>query len=79
MSRSGAMDRIDALLGGISDPAFVGVLRGEPLAISGTQCLRFGFQLVTQSPKLLQTQHLVCRLLFERIFVCKLLKLFERQ
>ena len=32
MSRSGAMDRIDALLGTVSDPAFVSVVRGEPLA-----------------------------------------------
>ena len=43
MSRSGAMDRIDALLGGITDPAFVSVLRGEPLAISGTPVLAFWF------------------------------------
>ena len=41
MSRSGALARIDALLSEISDPAFVGVYRGEPLAISGTPVLSF--------------------------------------
>ena len=41
MSRSGAMDRIDALLGTVSDPAFVSVVRGEPLAISGTPTLAY--------------------------------------
>ena len=41
MSRSGALARIDALLGAISDPAFVAVYRGEPLAISGTPVLAF--------------------------------------
>lgn len=41
MSRSGALARIDALLSAISDPAFVAVYRGEPLAISGTPVLAF--------------------------------------
>ncbi|ANS03210.1 hypothetical protein [uncultured Mediterranean phage uvDeep-CGR2-KM18-C74] len=41
MSRSGAMDRIDALLGTVTDPAFVSVVRGEPLAISGTPALAY--------------------------------------
>ena len=41
MSRSGALDRIDALLSTITDPAFVAVYRGEPLAISGTPVLAF--------------------------------------
>ena len=41
MSRSGALDRIDVLLSAISDPAFVAVYRGEPLAISGTPVLAF--------------------------------------
>jgi hypothetical protein len=41
VSRSGALARIDALLASISDPAFVAVYRGEPLAISGTPVLAF--------------------------------------
>ena len=41
MSRSGALSRIDALLSEITDPAFVGVVRGEPLAISGSPLLAF--------------------------------------
>ena len=41
MSRSGALDQIDALLVAISDPAFASVYRGEPLAISGTPVLAF--------------------------------------
>jgi len=41
MSRSGALDRIDALLSAITDPAFVAVYRGEPLAIAGTPVLAF--------------------------------------
>jgi hypothetical protein len=41
MSRSGALDRMDALLSTISSPAFVAVLRGEPLAISGTPVLAY--------------------------------------
>jgi hypothetical protein len=41
MSRSGALDRIDVLLSAITDPAFVAVYRGEPLAISGTPVLAF--------------------------------------
>ena len=41
MSRSGAMNQIDALLSGITSPAFVAVYRGEPLAISGTPVLAF--------------------------------------
>ena len=41
MSRSGALDRIDALLGTVSSPSFTAVLRGEPLAISGTPMVAF--------------------------------------
>lgn len=41
MSRSGALSRIDALLSEITDPAFTTVLRGEPLAISGSPLLAF--------------------------------------
>ena len=41
MSRSGALDRIDALLSGVSDPTFTAVLRGEPLSISGTPMCAF--------------------------------------
>jgi hypothetical protein len=41
MSRSGALDRIDVLLSAITDPAFVAVYRGEPLAIAGTPVLAF--------------------------------------
>ena len=41
MSRSGAMDRIDALLGTVSDPTFTSVLRGEPLSINGTPVVAF--------------------------------------
>ena len=41
MSRSGALSRIDALLSEISDPAFTCVLRGEPLAISGSPLLAY--------------------------------------
>jgi hypothetical protein len=40
LSRSGALAQIDTLLAAISDPAFVAVYRGEPLAISGTPVLR---------------------------------------
>ena len=41
MSRSGAIAQIDTLLSTISSPAFVAVLRGEPLAISGTPLLAY--------------------------------------
>jgi len=41
LSRSGAIARIDTLLSTISDPAFTSVLRGEPLAISGSPLLAF--------------------------------------
>ena len=41
MSRSGALDRIDALLSTVSSPAFTAVLRGEPLSISGTPTVAF--------------------------------------
>jgi len=41
LSRSGALAQIDTLLAAISDPAFVAVYRGEPLAISGTPVLAF--------------------------------------
>ena len=41
MSRSGALAQIDTLLSAISDPAFVAVHRGEPLAIAGTPVIAF--------------------------------------
>mgnify|MGYP003144799072 FL=1 len=41
MSRSGALAQIDTLLSAISDPAFVAVYRGEPLAIAGSPLLAF--------------------------------------
>tara|TARA_Y100000310_G_scaffold256920_1_gene264851 strand:- start:4345 stop:4779 length:435 start_codon:yes stop_codon:yes gene_type:complete len=41
LSRSGAIAQIDTLLSTITDPAFVAVYRGEPLAISGTPVLAF--------------------------------------
>jgi len=41
LSRSGAIDRIDALLATVSDPAFTAVLRGEPLSISGAPLIAF--------------------------------------
>jgi hypothetical protein len=41
LSRSGALAQIDTLLAAISDPAFVAVYRGEPLAISGSPVLAF--------------------------------------
>ena len=41
MSRSGAIAQIDTLLLTITDPAFVAVYRGEPLAISGPPVLAF--------------------------------------
>ena len=41
MSRSGALDRIDALLDGVSSPDFVYVARGEPLSISATPMVAF--------------------------------------
>ena len=41
MSRSGALDRIDALLGAVSDPTFTAILRGEPLSIPGTPLCAF--------------------------------------
>ena len=41
MSRSGAMDRIDALLSTVSDPSFVSVVRGEPLGVAATPVLAF--------------------------------------
>ena len=41
MSRSGALDRIDALLATVSDPAFTAVMRGEPMSIPGTPLLAF--------------------------------------
>jgi hypothetical protein len=41
LSRSGVLDRIDALLGTVSDPEFVSVVRGEPLSISGTPSVAF--------------------------------------
>ena len=44
MSRSGALDRIDVLLSTITDPAFVAVIRAEPLALTGTPVLAFWVQ-----------------------------------
>jgi len=41
LSRSGALAQIDTLLSAISDPAFVAVYRGEPLAIAGSPVLAF--------------------------------------
>ena len=41
MSRAGAIDRIDSLLGSVSDPAFTAVYSGQPLAIAGTPTLAF--------------------------------------
>ena len=49
MSRSGAIAQIDTLLSTISSPAFVAVLRGEPLAISGTPLLAYWIE--GRSPK----------------------------
>ena len=44
MSRAGALDRIDVLLSTITDPAFVAVIRAEPLALSGTPVLAYWVQ-----------------------------------
>lgn len=41
MSRAGAIAQIDTLLSTITDPAFTTVVRGEPLAISGSPMLAF--------------------------------------
>ena len=41
MSRSGALSQINTLLSTISDPAFVAVYRGEPLAIAGSPVLAY--------------------------------------
>jgi hypothetical protein len=41
LSRSGAIAQIDTLLSTISDPAFVAVYRGEPLAIAGSPVLAY--------------------------------------
>ena len=41
MSRSGAITQVDTLLSTISDPAFVAVYRGEPLAIAGSPVLAY--------------------------------------
>ena len=41
MTRAGAIDRIDALLSSVSDPTFAAVMRGEPLAVSGTPLCAF--------------------------------------
>lgn len=41
MTRAGAIDRIDALLSSVSDPTFTAVMRGEPLAVSGTPLCAF--------------------------------------
>tara|TARA_R110000824_G_scaffold135553_1_gene298848 strand:- start:6281 stop:6697 length:417 start_codon:yes stop_codon:yes gene_type:complete len=35
------MDRIDALLGTVSDPQFTAVLRGEPLSVPGTPLVAY--------------------------------------
>ena len=44
MTRAGALDRIDVLLSTITDPAFVAVVRAEPLALAGTPVLAFWVQ-----------------------------------
>jgi len=44
LSRSGALDRIDVLLSTITDPAFVAVIRAEPLALAGTPVLAYWVQ-----------------------------------
>ena len=44
MTRAGALDRIDVLLSTITDPAFVAVVRAEPLALAGTPILAFWVQ-----------------------------------
>jgi len=52
MSRAGVLNQIDTRLATITDPAFVAVLRGEPLAIAGTPLLAFwvsGRSLTAQS------------------------------
>jgi len=49
MSRSGAIAQIDTLLSTISSPAFVAVMRGEPLAIAGTPLLAYWIE--GRSPK----------------------------
>ena len=41
MTRAGALDRIDTLLSGITDPPFTAVIRAEPLALSGTTVLAY--------------------------------------
>tara|TARA_R100001530_G_scaffold104276_5_gene72626 strand:+ start:2353 stop:2787 length:435 start_codon:yes stop_codon:yes gene_type:complete len=41
LSRSGALNRIDTLLGTVSDPTFTAVLRGEPLALAGSPTAAF--------------------------------------
>ena len=41
MTRAGALDRIDTLLSGITDPPFTAVIRAEPLALSGTPVLAY--------------------------------------
>ena len=41
MSRSGALDRIDTLLGTVSSPTFDYVVRGEPFSISATPVVAF--------------------------------------
>jgi|TARA_R110002020_G_scaffold165056_4_gene352280 hypothetical protein len=41
LTRAGAIAQIDTRLSTITDPAFVGVYRGELLAISGTPVLAF--------------------------------------
>jgi len=41
VSRAGALTQIDTNLSTITSPAFVSVLRGEPLAISGSPVLAF--------------------------------------
>tara|TARA_R110002020_G_scaffold77761_5_gene196217 strand:- start:6274 stop:6708 length:435 start_codon:yes stop_codon:yes gene_type:complete len=49
VSRSGALDRIDALLGTVSDPTFGAVLRGEPFSIAQTPTVAFWLQSRTVS------------------------------
>ena len=41
MTRAGAIARIDVLLSSVTDPTFTAVMRGEPLAVSGTPLCAF--------------------------------------
>ena len=54
MTRAGVIDRIDALLSGVTDPTFTAVLRGEPLAVSGTPLCAFWLTTRTTTQKTLR-------------------------